>query len=64
MDAKLKRVDGSERLIRFVEDRPGHDFKYSIDPRFIHNELDWKAKTNFEDALNITIDWYINSFNL
>ena len=64
MDAKLKRVDGSERLIRFVEDRPGHDFKYSIDPSFIHNELDWKAKTNFEDALNITIDWYINSFNL
>ena len=54
MDAKLKRVDGSERLIRFVEDRPGHDFKYSIDPSFIHNELDWKAKTTFEDALNIT----------
>ena len=64
MDAKLKRVDSSERLIRFVEDRPGHDFKYSIDPSFIHNELDWKAKTTFEDALNITIDWYINSFNL
>jgi len=63
MDAKLKRVDGSERLIRFVEDRPGHDFKYSIDPSFIHNELDWKAKTTFEDALNITIDWYINNIN-
>ena len=63
MDAKLKRVDGSERLIRFVEDRPGHDFKYSIDPSFIHNELGWKAKTTFEDALNITIDWYINNIN-
>ena len=63
MDAKLKRVDSSERLIRFVEDRPGHDFKYSIDPSFIHNELDWKAKTTFEDALNITIDWYINNIN-
>lgn len=63
MDTKLKRVDSSERLIRFVEDRPGHDFKYSIDPSFIYNELSWKAKTTFKDALNITIDWYINNIN-
>lgn len=47
--------------IEFVEDRPGHDFRYSMDSTKIRNELDWSQKTNFEDGLRKTIDWYLEN---
>ncbi|MFT8717932.1 dTDP-glucose 4,6-dehydratase [Acetobacter sp.] len=50
-----------ERLIRFVTDRPGHDFKYEIDPTHAENALGWKAKHNFETGIRRTIQWYLDN---
>ena len=46
-------------LIRFVEDRPGHDYRYSIDASKIDNELDWKPKMLLQEGLVRTIRWYL-----
>lgn len=50
-------------LIEFVKDRPGHDYRYAIDTEKIEKELQWKAKSNFDDKLKYTIDWYIKNQN-
>ena len=54
-------MDKSEDLIEFVEDRPGHDFRYSMDSTKISNELDWKTKSNFKHGLEKTIQWYLDN---
>ena len=46
-------------LIRFVTDRPGHDFRYAIDSTKIHQELGWKPSTNLDVGLRKTIRWYL-----
>jgi dTDP-glucose 4,6-dehydratase len=56
----LKRLGKSEELIMFVKDRLGHDRRYSINCSKI-KKLGWKTKYSFEDALNKTIDWYIEN---
>ncbi len=60
-----KRVPDSagarERLIRFVRDRPGHDFRYEIDPSRTEQVLGWKAPHDFESGLAKTIDWYLDN---
>jgi dTDP-glucose 4,6-dehydratase len=48
-----------ERLIRFVPDRPGHDFRYEIDPSRAEEALRWTAPHSFETGLGRTIDWYL-----
>ena len=48
-----------KRLIRFVTDHPGHDFRYEIDPSRSEQALDWKAPHDFEPGLARTIDWYL-----
>ncbi len=45
--------------IRFVQDRPGHDFRYAIDPRRIERELQWSPRWSFEDGLRDTVRWYL-----
>jgi dTDP-glucose 4,6-dehydratase len=50
-------------LIKHVEDRPGHDFRYSLDSSKIRSELGWKPKYSFEEALKKTVKWYINNEN-
>jgi dTDP-glucose 4,6-dehydratase len=49
-----------ERLIRFVTDRPGHDFRYEIDPSRAEAALDWAAPHDFDTGLAKTIDWYLD----
>jgi dTDP-glucose 4,6-dehydratase len=49
------------RLIRFVTDRPGHDFRYEIDPSRTEAALDWTAPHDFEAGLARTIDWYLDN---
>jgi len=62
MDEKLGYDVGTcEKLIVYVEDRPGHDFRYAIDSTKISNQLGWKPKISFSDALSKTIDWYLNN---
>jgi len=48
-------------LISFVEDRPGHDTRYAIDFERIKKELQWTPKHNFDNALESTIEWYLDN---
>ena len=62
MDKKLGREDGeSEKLIKYVKDRPGHDRRYAIDATKINSELGWKPSVTFEEGLSQTIDWYLQN---
>ena len=56
-----KELNKPESLIKFVEDRKGHDMRYAIDPTKIHNELGWLPETKFEDGIKKTIKWYLNN---
>ena len=57
----LSLMNKSENLIEFVGDRPGHDFRYSMDSSKIRKELDWNNKVNFEEGLEKTVKWYISN---
>ena len=57
----LNIMNKSEDLIEFVEDRPGHDYRYSMDSKKIISELGWKIKLNFEKGLEKTIQWYLDN---
>ena len=50
-----------ESLIEFVEDRPGHDIRYSLDSSKIRNELGWRPRHDFESALEQTVSWYLEN---
>jgi dTDP-glucose 4,6-dehydratase len=54
-------VDGASyrRQIAFVTDRPGHDFRYAIDPARIERELGWRTAVTFEQGIRRTIQWYL-----
>ena len=56
---KLNPSESSKKLIEFVDDRLGHDFRYSIDFSKIKNNLGWKPKTNFQEGILETIKWYL-----
>ena len=60
----LEIMDKSSDLINFVEDRPGHDLRYSLDSTKIRNSLGWNNKTNFDDAIRKTIDWVLNQSDI
>lgn len=57
----LKAMKKPESLIEFVEDRPGHDKRYSLNDEKIRNELGWKPKHKFESGLEETIQWYLEN---
>ena len=61
LDRRLERngVRSSRALIRFVTDRPGHDFRYAIDAAKIRNELGWQPRFRFEAAIETTVAWYL-----
>lgn len=50
-----------DTLIQFTKDRPGHDFRYSLDANKISNELGWKPSYTFEEGLRYTIKWYLEN---
>jgi dTDP-glucose 4,6-dehydratase len=50
-----------ETLIRFVEDRPGHDLRYAMDASRAERELDWRPAVGFEAGLERTIGWYLDN---
>ena len=47
-----------ESMIEFVDDRPGHDFRYSTDITKIRNTLGWSPRFTFDQAIIETIEWY------
>ncbi len=62
VDVKLNREIGeSEKLITYVKDRPGHDFRYAVDANKINRDLGWSPTVTFEEGLSQTIDWYLNN---
>jgi dTDP-glucose 4,6-dehydratase len=62
MDKKLGRQKGeSEKLISYVTDRAGHDFRYAIDASKIRKELGWEPSLQFEEGLEKTVDWYLDN---
>lgn len=61
LDKKLARKTPSYNNIRFIEDRPGHDRRYSLDITKIKNELGWTPKGSFKEKLEKTIEWYLEN---
>jgi dTDP-glucose 4,6-dehydratase len=61
LDRKAPRADGRSysEQIEHVDDRPGHDRRYAIDPTKIERELGWRAQESFESGLAKTVDWYL-----
>jgi dTDP-glucose 4,6-dehydratase len=57
----LEMLNKPEDLITFVEDRPGHDIRYSLDSSKIRSKLGWRPKYSFESALEATVNWYVNN---
>ena len=49
-----------ERLIRYVKDRPGHDFRYEIDASHARKSLDWTAAHDFDHGIRRTVQWYLD----
>lgn len=57
----LKLMKKPNTLIEYVEDRPGHDLRYSLDSSKIRNQLGWRSKHTFHKALSKTVDWYMKN---
>jgi len=56
-----ERIGPHEGLIRFVEDRPGHDLRYAIDASKIERELGWRPLETFDTGLRKTVEWYLEN---
>jgi len=59
----LAKLGKDESLITYVKDRPGHDKRYAIDNTKIKTDLNWQPQHKFEDAINKTIDWYLQNLD-
>ena len=61
-DRMLGRDEGaSEKLITYVTDRAGHDFRYAIDSSKLKNELGWEPSLQFEEGIKKTVKWYLEN---
>ena len=60
----LEIMDKPFDLIKFVDDRPGHDFRYSLDSSNIRTNLNWSENTSFDNGLRKTVDWYLANTDL
>ena len=58
---KKKLKLGKNVKIKFVKDRPGHDFRYALNSSKINNKLKWKAKINIKKGLENTFEWYLKN---
>ena len=58
--SEILRIMDKPDLIEFVEDRPGHDIRYSLDSSKVR-ELGWKPKHSFKDGLKETVEWYLEN---
>ena len=61
MDKKIPKEFSYKKHIKFVVDRPGHDFRYSINPIKLENMLNWYPSINLENGLDMTVDWYLSN---
>jgi len=61
VESILEIIGKPRDLIQFVEDRPGHDIRYSLNSKKIRSELGWAPKHAFEEALQRTVKWYLEN---
>jgi dTDP-glucose 4,6-dehydratase len=62
MDEKLSRPTGtSEKLITYVKDRAGHDFRYAIDASKLRRELGWEPEVRFDEGFEKTVSWFLDN---
>lgn len=61
LDAKRPGSRPYGELITFVQDRPGHDARYAIDPTRIRTELGWEPTVTIEEGLARTVQWYLDN---
>jgi dTDP-glucose 4,6-dehydratase len=59
----LELLNKSNDLIEYVDDRPGHDKRYSIDASKIQKEINWKPKYEFKESLKDTVEWYDENYS-
>ncbi|HCP09438.1 MAG TPA: dTDP-glucose 4,6-dehydratase [Thermodesulfobacterium commune] len=59
----LKLLGKGDDIIRFVKDRPGHDYRYSTDSTKIRKELGWKPCVSFMEGLKRTLEWYLSNLD-
>ena len=57
----LARLHKSSSLIKYVQDRPGHDRRYAMNSDKIRTELNWEPAIGFEDGIDQTVKWYIEN---
>lgn len=57
----LKLMGKSNDLLDFINDRPGHDFRYSMDSNKIRKNLKWRPKYNLDKGLQETVNWYLSN---
>jgi dTDP-glucose 4,6-dehydratase len=57
----IQLMGKDESLIEYVPDRPGHDFRYSLDISKIKEHTGWKPKVSFETGLELTVNWYLEN---
>ena len=62
--AKYKSLKNYKNTkIKFVKDRPGHDFRYALDCKKIHKKLKWKSRIDMNEGLSDTFQWYLNNMD-
>ncbi|MCD4777141.1 MAG: dTDP-glucose 4,6-dehydratase [Candidatus Aegiribacteria sp.] len=57
----LEETGADRGLVRYIEDRPGHDRRYALNVDLIEREIGWKAETDFDEGIRKTVAWYIEN---
>jgi len=60
---KEHSFESFKELITFVKDRPGHDYRYSINAEKINSALNWSPSVNLEIGIKKTVEWYLKNKN-
>ncbi len=63
LDEMMPSNNSYTSLIEYVKDRPGHDYRYAINPKLINDELNWSPSIDFEIGLRKTIAWYLENLD-
>ncbi|MEO8400833.1 MAG: dTDP-glucose 4,6-dehydratase [Gammaproteobacteria bacterium] len=64
MDSYFPDLAPHAKLIQFVKDRPGHDWRYAIDPSRMQTELNWMPKHDFQEGIRRTVEWFMSFMTL
>lgn len=63
LDVRYPKKDGSyAEQITFVKDRPGHDYRYAVDASKMKDQLHWRPRTDFDEGLRETVDWFAQKY--